>query len=168
MSFCSFKKGINPKICILRFDLINSVLLNPSCVWILFWNTSSYSCFAVLIRIQSCTLCLLPNSAFRISDLLIYPTSHSRGQYSCTVLCIVLHRKWLCGIVVSRCMQYPNTKRFKTTTTTTTKTLIYYDMETQYANFRGLGRKIRKSTIYSFPPHFRHFDDVVLSLRLDP
>jgi len=86
VSFCSLKKGITPKICILRFDLINSGFLyiyifNLLCVWILFWNASSYSCFGILVGIQSCTLCLLPNSAFRICDLLIYPTSHC-----CTLL----------------------------------------------------------------------------------
>ena len=35
MSFCSLIKGIAPKIRMLCFVLINSVILNVSCVWIL-------------------------------------------------------------------------------------------------------------------------------------
>ena len=38
---CSLKKGITPKIRMLCFVLINGVLLNLWCVWILFWNASS-------------------------------------------------------------------------------------------------------------------------------
>ena len=36
MSFCSLIKGITPKICILCFDLTNSVILNLFCVLMLF------------------------------------------------------------------------------------------------------------------------------------
>ena len=38
-------KGITPKIRMLCFVLINSVLFNLLCVWILFYNASSRSCF---------------------------------------------------------------------------------------------------------------------------
>ena len=38
MSFCSLIKGISLKICMLSFFLINSVLLNLFCVWILSMN----------------------------------------------------------------------------------------------------------------------------------
>ena len=40
MSFCSFTKGITPKIGWFCLVLINSVLLNLLCVWILFQNAS--------------------------------------------------------------------------------------------------------------------------------
>ena len=40
MSFCSFTKGISPKICWFCLVPINSVLLNLLCVWILFQNAS--------------------------------------------------------------------------------------------------------------------------------
>ena len=38
----------------LCFVLINSVLLNLLCVWILFWNASSHSCFMGLIVGRLC------------------------------------------------------------------------------------------------------------------
>ena len=37
VSFCSLTKGITPKICWFCLTLISSVLLNPLCVWILFY-----------------------------------------------------------------------------------------------------------------------------------
>ena len=45
MLSCSLTKGITPKICRLCFFRINNVLLNRLCVWILFENASSHSCF---------------------------------------------------------------------------------------------------------------------------
>ena len=42
---CNLIKGITPKIRKLCFVLINSVLLKLLCVWILFQNVSSHSCF---------------------------------------------------------------------------------------------------------------------------
>ena len=50
MLFCSLTKVIAPKMfvdCI--FVLINSVVLNLSCVRILFQNASSHSCFRLLL-----------------------------------------------------------------------------------------------------------------------
>ena len=40
MSFCGFIKGITPKIRLLFFVLMNSVLLNLSCVWISLWQVN--------------------------------------------------------------------------------------------------------------------------------
>ena len=40
MSFCGLIKGITPKIRMLRFVLINNVLLDLLCVWILLINQS--------------------------------------------------------------------------------------------------------------------------------
>ena len=38
MLFCSLKNGLTPKIRLLCFVIINSVLLNLFCVWILYWT----------------------------------------------------------------------------------------------------------------------------------
>ena len=45
MSFCSLIQETTPKIRTLCFVLINSVLLNLLCFWVLLQNASSHSCF---------------------------------------------------------------------------------------------------------------------------
>ena len=45
VSFCNLTKAITPKMRVLCFVLTNSVLLNLLCIWILFQNASSHSCF---------------------------------------------------------------------------------------------------------------------------
>ena len=69
MSFCSLIKGITPKIRVLCFVLINSVLLNLLCVWIIVYVfgscfrtvviiLASYFIIIYLIRIQSSGLAI--------------------------------------------------------------------------------------------------------------
>ena len=47
-SFCSLINGITPKIHMLCFVLINSVLLNLACVWIFLAKLSQSHCFSIL------------------------------------------------------------------------------------------------------------------------
>ena len=43
--FCSLKKGLTPKIRMLCFEMVISVLFNLWCVWFLIYNAYSHSCF---------------------------------------------------------------------------------------------------------------------------
>ena len=47
-------KGITLNNFMLCFVLINSALLNLLCIWILFWNSSSHSCFRFLKTLMLC------------------------------------------------------------------------------------------------------------------
>ena len=50
MSFRNYIKEMTESLCaVVVFFLIKSVLLNLSCVWILFYNASSLSCFRLLM-----------------------------------------------------------------------------------------------------------------------
>ena len=67
--FCSLIKGITPKIRMLCFVLINSVLLNLLCVWILVQNASSHSCFTSMYSVLSrVTICGTGGCTLRLNN----------------------------------------------------------------------------------------------------
>ena len=82
--FCSLGREITPKVCMLCFVLIVSVLLNLLCAWILFYNASRHSCFKCF-RLRMLAVILGSDFSFSLSFfLLCLEAQYQHAVAACT------------------------------------------------------------------------------------